>query len=164
MYEEGTEVNMNRLSFRCFCLTTCLVSAMAFQATNLRLARCETPGSAPSEVAPGELEYHKACARCHGNAGKGRERTAATSTEKLTDLTILTKKNAGVFPERRVLRIIHNTEPIAAHGPREAPVWGKQFSLRVNVTRGGSGPPGSSGQVDYRVKQLVQYLKSIQER
>jgi mono/diheme cytochrome c family protein len=154
---------MDKLTFTRFCLATSLASAIAFQITSAKRARCETSEAAHSEVAPGKLEYQEACARCHGEAGKGRGPTPATSTKKPTDLTILAKNNGGVFPEEKILRIIHNTEAITAHGPREAPVWGKRFSLRLNVTTG-SSLPGSSVQVDYRVRQLMQYLKSIQER
>lgn len=155
---------MNTLTLTRFCLATGLASAIAFQITTVVPVRCETSESARSEVPPGKLEYKEACARCHGEDGRGRRPTAPTSTQETKDLTILAKNNGGVFPEQKLLRIIHNTEPIPAHGPHEAPVWGKQFSLRVNVTTGASNPPESSVQVDYRVKQLMQYLKSIQEK
>ena len=157
-------MNLNWLTFKRFCLATSLALAIAFQFTRPELARCETPSSAPGGSTPGKHEYQQACARCHGKTGKGGGTTAAASTEKPADLTKLTKSNGGVFPEAKILRIIHDTEPIAAHGPREAPVWGKRFSLRMNVSSGAAGVPVSSAQVDYRVKQLVQYLKSIQEK
>lgn len=155
---------MNNFILTRFFLETVLASTIAFQITNLKLARCETSESAHSEVTPGKLEYKEACARCHGEDGRGRGPTATTSTEKTKDLTILAKNNGDVFPEEKILRVIHNTEPITAHGPHEAPVWGKRFSLRVNVTAGASNLPESSAQVDYRVRQLMQYLKSIQEK
>ncbi len=155
---------MNKRTFKHFCLTISLASAIVLQIASARRGSCETSESAHSEVAPGKLEYQKACARCHGEDGKGAGPTLATSTAKPTDLTVLAKNNGGVFPENKILRIIRNTEPITAHGSRETPVWGKQFSLRLNVTTGGAGPSGSSAQVDYRVKQLMQYLKYIQRK
>ncbi len=155
---------MNTLTLTRFCLATSLASAIAFQIIAVMPARCETSESAHSEITPGKLEYKEACARCHGEDGRGRGPTAATSTEKTKDLATLAKNNGGVFPEEKILKVIHNTEPITAHGPHEAPVWGKQFSLRLNVTTGASNLPESSVQVDYRVKQLMQYLKSIQEK
>lgn len=154
---------MNRCTLACVCLVASIAASVVVQMTDAKPARCETLKSA-SENTPGKLEYQKACARCHGDDGKGRGSTAATSTAKTKDLTLLARDNGGVFPERKILRVIHNTEPIAAHGPREAPVWGKRFSLRLNVTAGGSTLPGSSAQIDYRVKQLTHYLKSIQEK
>jgi mono/diheme cytochrome c family protein len=154
---------MNRFTLGCFCLVATLAASVIVQITDAKPARCETSKSA-SEKTPGKLEYQKACARCHGDDGKGSGPTTATSTTKTKDLTLLARDNGGVFPERKILRVIHNTEPIAAHGPHEAPVWGKRFSLRLNVTTGASNLPGSSAQIDYRVKQLAHYLKSIQEK
>jgi hypothetical protein len=43
------------------------------------------------------------------------------------DLTILAKKNGGVFPLDSVYRIIDGREEIASHGNREMPVWGYRF-------------------------------------
>jgi mono/diheme cytochrome c family protein len=152
---------MNRLTLALFCLVASLAASVVVQITDVKPARCETSKSA-SETPPGKLEYQRACARCHGDDGKGA--TAATSAAKTKDLTLLARNNGGVFPDKKILRIVHNTEPIAAHGPREDPVWGKRFSLRLNVTTGASNLPGSSAQIDYRVKQLIRYLKSIQEK
>jgi|SRR5271156_1378536 len=152
---------MNRFTLAGFCLVVSLAASVIVQITDAKPVRCETSKSG-SETTPGKLEYQRACARCHGDDGKGGGPTAATSTAKTTDLTLLARDNGGVFPYRKILRIIHNTEPIAAHGPREDPVWGKRFSLRLNVATGASNLPGSSAQIDYRVKQLTRYLKSIQ--
>jgi mono/diheme cytochrome c family protein len=154
---------MKRFRLACFCLAVSFAASVVVQITDAKPVRCETSKSA-SENTPGKLEYQRACARCHGDDGKGPAATAATSTAKTKDLTLLARDNGGVFPERKILRVIHDTEPIAAHGPREEPVWGKRFSLRLNVATGASNLPGSSAQIDYRVKQLTQYLKSIQEK
>lgn len=155
---------MNKLVLEGVCLAAALVLVVSLEPASGGRAPGETPESAPSAVVPGQLEYRHACAQCHGQGGKGDGPRAGTLTPKPTDLTVLAKNNGGTFPERKIRKIIHNTEPIPAHGPRETPTWGKQFSLRENVIAGRRGAAGSSAQVDYRVKQLMQYLRSIQEK
>ena len=43
------------------------------------------------------------------------------------DLTALTQKNGGVFPEGKVSEFIDGTRDVTAHGPRSMPVWGLVF-------------------------------------
>ena len=43
------------------------------------------------------------------------------------DLTVLAKRNNGVFPLNSVYRIIDGRDTIASHGTREMPVWGYRF-------------------------------------
>ena len=156
-------MDMSRFRLASFWLVAGLAAAVIVQIADVKAVRCQTPKSTGGST-PGKLEYQRACARCHGDDGKGGGPTGDASAAKTQDLTLLAKHNGGVFPERKILRVIHNTEPIAAHGPREQPVWGKGFSLRLNVATGASNLPGSSAQIDYRVRQLTQYLKSIQEK
>ena len=46
------------------------------------------------------------------------------------DLTVLAKKNNGVFPFNAVYQIIDGREPIASHGTREMPIWAMAFRAR----------------------------------
>ena len=90
------------------------------------------------------------CATCHGPNGKGGA-TAKTVTNA-PDLTLLTKRNGGMFPADRVREIITGDKVIASHGSRQMPIWGPIFhQVEADQDRG-----------NIRMKNLVTYLESIQ--
>lgn len=92
------------------------------------------------------------CASCHGADAKGKGPAAPALKAKVPDLTLLTKRNAGQFPEARVRKMIMGDEVVAAHGSREMPVWGPIFhQIEWDVDRG-----------NVRLDNLVKYLQSIQ--
>jgi len=105
------------------------------------------PGSGP--------EMFKAyCAACHGPDGKGNGPAASALTKAPANLTLLSKKNGGKFPTLAVQNTIKGDPATAAHGSRDMPMWGTLFS---SVSAG-------SGVVDIRVRNLRDYLESIQEK
>ncbi|HXJ16528.1 MAG TPA: cytochrome c [Candidatus Polarisedimenticolia bacterium] len=92
------------------------------------------------------------CASCHGVDAKGNGPAAPELKAKVPDLTLLTKKNGGRFPDARVRKIIMGDEILAVHGSREMPVWGPIFhQIEWDVDRG-----------NVRLANLVTYLRSIQ--
>ena len=115
------------------------------------------PGSGSTT---GALEYRSHCAQCHGMEGKGDGPVAAVLTKKPGDLTQLAKKNAGSFPEEKVVAFIDGSEMVAAHGTREMPIWGLEFA----TVSGTGGARRGAQQVRQRIDLLVSYLKSIQEK
>lgn len=50
---------------------------------------------------------------------------------KPADLTMLAKRNGGVFPAQRAYEIIDGRQEVAAHGPRTMPIWGKEYQATV---------------------------------
>ncbi len=114
----------------------------------------------PGKVTTGKLEYRRYCAQCHGPNGKGDGPVAAVLTKKPADLTQITKGHAGTFPEEWVRKYIDGSEMVAAHGTSEMPIWGLAFA------KGGLGNSTKRSQyeVDTRIKLLVYYIKSIQEK
>ena len=78
----------------------------------------------------GKLEYQSNCASCHGNDGKGG---AYVDFLKVTppDLTQLSKKNGGVFPLERVYGVIDGRQEVKAHGPRDMPIWGRDYQIKA---------------------------------
>jgi mono/diheme cytochrome c family protein len=78
----------------------------------------------------GKREYDSNCASCHGLMGKGDGPYKPFLTKSPSDLTLLSKKNAGVFPFHNVYAIIDGRLEVAAHGSREMPVWGAQYSIK----------------------------------
>src|ERR1043165_4303972 len=73
----------------------------------------------------GKEMFQTYCAVCHGQDGKGAGPAADALKKAPADLTQLTRKNNGKFPEQRVSLVI-TTGPaeILAHGSKEMPVWG----------------------------------------
>lgn len=113
------------------------------------------------QVTTGELQFRAHCAPCHGPAGKGNGPVAKALTKKPADLTLLAKNNKGEFPEKKVEAFIDGSEMVAAHGTREMPIWGTAFRRSHSA----SGVPELTQQeINDRVKLLVDYIKSIQEK
>jgi mono/diheme cytochrome c family protein len=76
----------------------------------------------------GKNEYVLNCAVCHGDKGKGDGPLVALLKKPAADLTKIQKNNSGVFPFDRVYEIIDGREAVAAHGPREMPIWGDKYN------------------------------------
>ena len=107
---------------------------------------------APSEtIESGRDTYVFYCAACHGRTGKGDGPVASSLKAVPPDLTTLSKRKRGRFPEADVTAFIIGRRP-AAHGSGEMPVWGPLFrELNPYDSR-----------IDARLSRLVEYLKSIQ--
>lgn len=129
-------------------------------ADGLRAQEAQRPEMIPpGKITSGALEYRGRCAPCHGLNGQGDGPVGAVLKKKPADLTQITKGHAGKFPEDWVRSYIDGTDMIPAHGTSDMPIWGNEF-LR--------GSPGLSKrmqhEVDIRIKLLVEYIKSIQEK
>jgi mono/diheme cytochrome c family protein len=86
---------------------------------------------AQQKVDLGKREYDSNCAVCHGLGGKGDGPYAAdVSVTGVTNLTLLAKKNNGVFPFTRVYEFIDGTQTVRAHGPRDMPIWGADYKVK----------------------------------
>jgi mono/diheme cytochrome c family protein len=95
------------------------------------------------------------CAACHGADGKGDGPVASALKAKPADLTVLAKKNGGMFPVERVQKFVSGDDPsLSSHGSREMPVWGPIFH-QIEDDR-------DLGNV--RLQNLVKYLESIQQK
>jgi mono/diheme cytochrome c family protein len=112
-----------------------------------------------TNVTSGALEYRSHCAQCHGPDGKGDGPVSAALIKKPADLTVLAKNNGGVFPADRVRSFIDGSETVTAHGTREMPIWGLEFSK----PRPGA-PRRSTQHVEQRISLLMSYLQSIQTK
>jgi mono/diheme cytochrome c family protein len=104
-----------------------------------------------AESTTGQDEYSKHCAACHGSDGKGNGPEANQLAAIPTDLTLLSKKNGGSFPETVVYNIIDGRRVGDYHG-QEMPIWGERFKEIE----------GNEEAVDERISNLIEYLISIQ--
>jgi mono/diheme cytochrome c family protein len=99
-------------------------SAMIIAATGV------TTVVAADKVDLGKREYDSNCIACHGKDLKGG---AYVDFLKVTppDLTQLSKKNGGVFPLERVYAVIDGRQEVKAHGPRDMPIWGRDYQIKA---------------------------------
>jgi mono/diheme cytochrome c family protein len=111
---------------------------------------------------PGQQEYSGSelfktyCAACHGTSAHGDGPLAANMKKPPPDLTQFAARNGGAFPAALVAQIIDGRQPVKGHGGPDMPVWGDAFK----ASRLGS----SEESVQARIRALVEFLESIQER
>jgi mono/diheme cytochrome c family protein len=122
-------------------------------------ASSASAGAAPGGdwIAQGKRLYATYCASCHGLGGLGDGPVAPVLTKRPADLTRLTESFGEPLPIDRVADFIDGRAEVAAHGPREMPVWGQQ------LYRGERS--GASGQEAARrgtVLLIAEWLATIQ--
>jgi mono/diheme cytochrome c family protein len=78
----------------------------------------------------GKREYDANCAVCHGVTGKG-DGPYPHPMGAAADLTVLAKKNGGVFPFQAVYEYVDGTKAVTAHGPRAMPIWGDDYMRKA---------------------------------
>lgn len=94
------------------------------------------------------------CSTCHGEDAKGRA-AARSEMPAVPDLTMLARRNGGMFPRGHVIDVIrHGSGSLASHGPAGMPVWGAIFR--------GLDPGDTRAEI--RIENLVEYLKSLQDQ
>ncbi len=113
----------------------------------------KVPPSVVTSPVDAKASYDAYCAVCHGKAGKGDGPAAVALKKAPTDLTQLTKKNGGKFPDARLSQYISGQETVAAHGTRDMPVWGVIFH---------SIDAQDKIKDDLRVHNLVNYIQTLQ--
>lgn len=114
----------------------------------------------------GKVEFEFSCASCHGIDGKGDGPVAGSLKAKPADLTVLAKKNGGVFPFDSIFKIIDGREAVASHGTREMPIWGYRFMPRPKITTDYMLAPAVSPEaiVQTRILAVIDYLNRIQAK
>ncbi len=117
------------------------------------LLACGDPKAPPPS---GAIHYRQYCASCHGLTGQGDGPLAASLQTDPSDLTTLARRAGGSFDEAAVMRAIDGRRDVAAHGPREMPVWGAVFTEELE------GEAYAPYVVLLRSRALTDYLRSIQ--
>jgi mono/diheme cytochrome c family protein len=119
----------------------------------------------------GKAEYHSSCAPCHGSDGTGTGPVSAGLKVPPPDLTVLAKKNNGVFPFNSVYEIIDGRKTVVAHGTRDMPIWGDRYApepTRALIPRPSENilslfyDPETV--VRMRILAVIDYLNRIQEK
>ena len=115
----------------------------------------ETPLTMTS-AASGAQMFKEYCASCHGLSGKGDGPAAPAMKKLVSDLTTLSKKNGGKYPELLVVAVIKGDRASPAHGSKDMPVWSTLFNQTVSH--------GSQSDVQLRIANLTAYIKTLQEK
>ena len=107
----------------------------------------------PTVSIDGKSLFREYCAVCHGIDGKGAGPAVTALKQPPGDLTQIARGNGGKFPSDRILRIIKGTEPVAAHGTADMPMWGTVFN---NM--------GNPSLAQTRIHSLLQFVEGMQAK
>jgi mono/diheme cytochrome c family protein len=103
-----------------------------------------------TSAANGQEMFRAYCTPCHGPSGRGDGPVGKALKTVPADLTRISARNGGSFPDVKVRRFIEGLDEIPSHGTREMPLWGPTFRAQED------------GLGELRVANLANYLKSIQ--
>jgi mono/diheme cytochrome c family protein len=106
-----------------------------------------------TEATSGKKMFTSYCAPCHGADGKGHGPVASSLKMPPFDLTMLSRKHDGQFPEKHVIEVLRFGVDIPSHGSTTMPIWGPVL---------GSMNSTDPNDKQLRISNLVDFLKSIQ--
>jgi len=132
-----------------------LAGAMAGKAgAQVRLAPPDQSPFPSSYIPSGAHLYMQFCSACHGMDAKGQGPAAASLKMPPPDLTTLAKRHTGKFPDEYVASVLLFGPGTTAHGASDMPTWGPVFEYLDKH---------DETAVKQRIKNLTNYLKSLQE-
>ncbi len=135
-------------------LLTALVAVLFCFVANAQQSTVKKVRPAATASLDGKGLFLEYCAVCHGKDAKGAGPAADALKQHPSDLTQISRKNNGRFPDARILAILKGEQPVTAHGNADMPTWGKTFSdMNVNPNVGQG-----------RMHALVMYLEEIQAK
>jgi mono/diheme cytochrome c family protein len=123
------------------------------------------------EVDKGRIEFLSKCAECHGTDGKGAGPMSSRLKNKPPDLTVVAKRNNGVFPADAVAKAVDGRGE--SHRGTEMPIWGCRQGPPPDRKRGYEPKPIDSlldipcdaeQVIRSRILDVVEYLGRIQEK
>jgi hypothetical protein len=132
----------------------------------------------------GKTEFLSNCATCHGVDSKGTGPLAARLKSRPPDLTLLAKKNHGVYSSDAVYQMIDGREGARNHRSIEMPIWGCRHEGPHVPPRSSHGkrvvprkklhapsleslldlPCDSDSAIKARIQSIVEYLSHIQQK
>lgn len=111
-------------------------------------------------ITMGKEEYLRTCSLCHGIDGKGHGVYAFELKVPPADLTLIEKKNYGVFPFSKLYKIIDGRKEIKSHGARDMPVWGDRYNSESWMY---TNAKNSETLVRGQIFELLLYLETLQK-
>lgn len=100
---------------------------------------------------PGERDYVRYCALCHGLEGTGLGPLAEAMKAAPANLTLIARRHGGKFPEDYVKQVIANGGGIKGHGSTAMLAWSSFFSDEPDL-----------GSPDARIDELTHYIERLQ--
>jgi Cytochrome C oxidase, cbb3-type, subunit III len=107
-------------------------------------------------IVRGRELYLRYCAACHGNDADGRGPVAEDLKESPSDLRYLGERYGRPLPTPTIARFIDGRQDVAAHGPRDMPVWGRRFYDAWTAHQAGEED------LQTQIDEIVIYLNAIQ--
>ena len=101
----------------------------------------------------GQKMYSAYCAACHGEDGKGVGRASLALSRNAPDLTLLSYRNGGRYPEQRVMTLLSRSSEAHWSGSGRMPDW---YSAFVSLNR--SCPMLA----DLRASNISEYVRTMQ--
>jgi len=117
---------------------------------------------APAKFDLGKREYDSKCAVCHGSTGKGDGPYAGFLNIRIPDLTVLSRRNHGMFPVLWVQEVIDGRQSFKAHGPSEMPIWGLDYLAKAREFY--MDPYEAEAYVRIRILALTEYIYRLQAK
>ena len=104
----------------------------------------------------GSGDYRVYCSSCHGADARGDGPIAGSLKKRPADLTQLTRRNNGVFPDEKVFKTIEGPQPGSGHRDSDMPAWAGVFA-RASESAG-------ADKAAARIGALVKYLQTLQAK
>lgn len=117
----------------------------------------DSSASQSQPLAAGQELYETYCMACHGILADGTGPVAPYMAPRPADLTKIAARRGGTFPSAAVAAWIDGRDPIASHGTRDMPIWGRAFREEFALDQ------LTETRVRGRIQLLVLYLESIQQ-
>ncbi len=139
---------------------------VAAYASSASATTTEAPPSMTSpQLAEAAEDFNTYCSVCHGRDAKGNGPVAKELKTPPADLTRISVRSGGEFPADDVFRTIEGLDMPLAHGTSEMPIWGALF-VRQAVGEGVliEDAKTAARVATDRIKRLVDYLETIQEK
>ena len=135
-------------------LRLCVLSGLIVGPCGAQEKQVQKVPEASSTPSPGAELYKQHCVVCHGTDLKGNG-PFPPPYRVPPDLTTLSIRHGGKFPEAYVSSVLRNGVALPAHGPAEMPVWGAEFEATNRLDK---------TQVESRIRNLTSYIKSRQAK
>lgn len=121
------------------------------------------PAPASAQEDRAATDFRSLCAPCHGMSGRGDGPVASSLTVPPADLTRISERHGGTFPAEQIFDTIAGLNMPRSHGTRAMPIWGDVFvgeAVGQSVSIADAAKATSAAEA--RIRQLVDYLKSLQ--
>lgn len=138
-----------------YLVSAAMVAAFAISSGHAQSNGTVTIPVKKTEATSGKKMFASYCAPCHGVDGRGHGPVASSLKTPPFDLTMLSRKNDGQFPEKRVIGVLRFGVDVPSHGSTTMPVWGPVLGNMSNT---------NPMDKQLRINNLVDYLKTIQAK